>query len=90
MGSTTDVRTTGPADHAAGRRLRVVGAGVPAESGAVSALAGTYARMVEELAAMVQAEAERSARWHAVLAGALGELHTALAELVAVVARGEW
>ena len=44
-------------------------------------LADTYARQVDELAAMVEAEAERAARFHAVLAAALGEMHQALDEI---------
>lgn len=47
----------------------------------VAGVAETYTRMADELAAMVEAEADRSARTYAVLADALGELHTALDEL---------
>jgi hypothetical protein len=44
-------------------------------------LADTYARQVDELAALIEAEAARSARAHAVLAASLAELHGALDEL---------
>jgi hypothetical protein len=79
------------AGQAVSRHLRVVGvAGVGVEEvGAVAELAGAYCRMADELAAMVEVEAERAARWHAVLAAALGELHTALDELARVAAGEE-
>jgi hypothetical protein len=55
----------------------------------VADLAGTYCRMADELAAMVEAEATRSAAATRVLSNALGELHTALDELAARLLRGE-
>jgi hypothetical protein len=70
--------------------LRVVGsldAVEPADT--VADLAGTYSRLADELAAMVEAENERAARWHAQVASALGELCTALDELAARAARGD-
>lgn len=51
----------------------------------VADLAGTYSRMTEDLAAMIDAEAERSAHTSAVLQTALRELREALESL----ARGE-
>lgn len=69
--------------------LRVVGsldAVEPADT--VAGLAATYSRLADELAAMVEAENERAAHAHAVIAAALGELHTELDELAARIARG--
>jgi hypothetical protein len=90
MDSMTGVVTT----HSVGpvvRHLRVAGAaGAGAEAGTVADVAGAYCRMADELAAMVEAEGGRAARWHGVLAAALGELRAVLDELAAGVARGEW
>ncbi|MGH3611383.1 MAG: hypothetical protein ACRDRK_01925 [Pseudonocardia sp.] len=62
----------------------------PAEQAeTVADLVGTYARMADELAAMVEAEAKRSAAAYAGLAATLGQLHTELDELAAQIARGE-
>lgn len=70
--------------------LRVVNSGnVVEQADTVADLAGTYCRMADELAAMVETEAKRSAGTFALLAGALGELHTALDELAAQALRGE-
>lgn len=49
-------------------------------------LADTYARQADELAAMVEAENERAAWWHATVSAALGELHTALDQIAHLVA----
>lgn len=63
------------------------GGGEPVES--VAGLVDTYARMADELAAMVEAEAKRSTSAMAGLAATLGQLHTELDELAALIARGE-
>ncbi len=55
----------------------------------VADLAGTFCRMADELAAMVEAEARRSAAAAALLANSLGELHAELDELAARLLRGE-
>lgn len=55
----------------------------------VTEVTDCYSRMADELAAMVEAEAQRSAQAHAVIAYALGELHVALDELRARLGRGE-
>lgn len=55
----------------------------------VAGLVGTYARMADELAAMVEAEARRAASAHAGLAATLGQLHVELDELAALIARGD-
>ncbi len=68
-----------PAPH-----LRIVGSSdAVGHADTVADLAATYSRMADELAAMVEAEAKRSATASALLANALGELHTALDELAA-------
>lgn len=70
--------------------LRVVGSPDAVErADSVADLVDTYARMADELAAMVEAENERAAHAHAVISAALGELHTELDELAARVIRGE-
>lgn len=44
-----------------------------------------YARVVDKLAAVIEAEAEREARVHDAIASALGELHLGLDELRSLV-----
>lgn len=66
--------------------LRVVGSpDAVTRADTVADLAGTYGRMTEDLAAMIDAEAERSAHTSALLQTALRELREALEAL----ARGE-
>jgi len=55
----------------------------------VADLVGTYARMADELAAMVKAERRRSVTAMTRLAATLRQLHTELDELAAKVVRGE-
>lgn len=75
---------TGPASH-----LRVVGVpDIADRADTVAELAGTYQRMTADLAAMVEAEAERSARAAAVLRTALDELREELARLAARLTDG--
>ena len=68
--------------------LRVVG-DVPVEiltrADTVADVAGTYARMVGELDAMVRAEAIRSANAHAAISTSLRELEDGLRALVEVL-----
>lgn len=47
-----------------------------------------YARVVDKLAAVIEAEAEREARVHVAIATALGELYVGLDELRSRLERG--
>lgn len=67
----------------------VPSAEVMARAETVTGVTNCYLRMADELAAMVEAEAQRSAQAHAVIADALGELYVALDELMAGLGRGE-
>lgn len=62
---------------------------VTEQAESVAGIVETFARLADELASMVEAEAQRSAQAHAVIAAALGELHTELDELATRVTRGE-
>jgi hypothetical protein len=84
----TTVNPEGAPTQPATSHLRALpGGGEPVET--VEGLVDTYARMSDELASMVEAEAKRSAAAMAVLAATLGQLHTELDELAARIARGE-
>lgn len=55
----------------------------------VAEVTDCYVRMADELAGMVEAEAQRSAQAHALIADALGALHAALDELATLVQKGQ-